>query len=66
VEETIFDYNVTEQELRFLYVKYTSKEDYLINTPVKKVMQDLYVLFRMREDTMRAGSIRKKLFEHAA
>jgi hypothetical protein len=63
---TIFDYDVTEQELSLLYIDCSSKEDYLRKTSPKKILQDLYVLFRMREDLVRAGSIRQKLFDKVA
>jgi len=63
---TIFDYDVTTQELKLLYVEQTTKEEYLQKKSPKKILQDLYVLFRMRDDLVRAGSLRKKLFEKAA
>jgi hypothetical protein len=63
---TIFDYKVSTQELKFLYVESTTKEEYLQKTSPKKILQDLYVLFRMRDDTVRAGSISKELFEKVA
>jgi hypothetical protein len=63
---TVFDYDVTTQELKLLYVEQTTKEEYLQKKSPKKILQDLYVLFRMRDDLVRAGSLRKKLFEKAA
>ena len=63
---TIFDYEATPQELSLLHVDSTNKEEYLKKTFAKKILQDLYVLFRMRDDYIRAGKIRKKLFEKAA
>lgn len=63
---TIFDYNISIQELKLLYVESTTKEEYLQKTSPKKILQDLYVLFRMREDLVRAGSVRKQLFEQVA
>jgi hypothetical protein len=66
IKETIFDYDITPQELKFLYIKYNTKEIYLEKTSPKKILHDLYVLFRMREDYIRAGTIRKKLFGNVA
>ena len=63
---TIFDYKATPQELSLLHVGSTTKKEYRKKTSAKKILQDLYVLFRMREDMVRAGTIRKKLFEKVA
>ena len=53
---TIFDYEVTLEELKHLFVKYMTKKEYIENTTYKKRLQDLYVLFKMRGDRVRAGS----------
>lgn len=63
---TIFDYNITDYELKLLYVDCKSREEYLQKTSSKKVLQDLYVLFRMREDVTRAGTIREKIMGKVA
>ena len=61
MEETIFDYDVTSHEY---FTKYKTKEEYLRHTLGKKRMHDLFVLFLMREDTFRAGEIRKLIFRN--
>ncbi len=66
MRNTIFDYDVTRDELKLLYIKCVTKEEYLEIATPKKILQDLYVLFRIREDFVRAGKIKKKLFEKAA
>jgi hypothetical protein len=66
MEETIFDYNVNQHELKLLYVRHRCKEDYIKSTPAKKILQDLYVLFKIREDVVRAGKISKMLFKETA
>jgi hypothetical protein len=48
------------------YIPKKSSEEYFQKTSPKKILRDLYVLFRMRDDLVCAGSIRKKLFEKAA
>jgi hypothetical protein len=58
---TIFDYEVTLEELKHLFVKYMAKKEYVENTTYKKRLQDLYVLFKMRGDRVRAGGNMNKL-----
>jgi hypothetical protein len=36
MEETIFDYDVTSHELKSLFTKHKTKEEYLRHTPGKK------------------------------
>jgi len=66
ITTTIFDFDVTAEELKFLYIETATKEEYLHKVSSKKILHDLYVLFRMREDYFHAGEIRKKLFGYAA
>ena len=47
---TIFDYNVTKDEIKNLFVNYFDSNEYIQHTSYKKRLQDLYVLFKMRED----------------
>jgi len=54
---TIFDYDVTQAEIKHLFVNYVDRGEYIQNTSYKKRLQDLYVLFKMREDKVRAGEI---------
>jgi hypothetical protein len=58
---TIFDYNVTLDEIRYLFVNYTDRDEYIQNTIYKRKLHDLYVLFKMREDNVRAGDIMNEL-----
>ena len=64
MEETIFDYGITAFELKSIFTKYKTKEEYLMHTTTKRRMHDLFVLFLMREDTFRAGEIRKVIFKN--
>ena len=64
MEETIFDYGVTPFELKSIFAKYRTREDYLKHTTTKRRMHDLFILFLMREDTFRAGEIRKVIFKN--
>ena len=63
---TVFDFDATDHELKLLYIGCKTREEYLLKASPKKILQDLYVLFRMREDYMLAGTIRKRLFEKVA
>ena len=47
---TIFDYDVTRDEIKHLFVNYFERDEYIQNTCYRKRLQDLYVLFKMRED----------------
>ena len=58
---TIFDYEVTVDEIRHLFVNYLDRDEYIQNTTYKKRLQDLYVLFKMREDKVRAGDVMNEL-----
>jgi regulatory protein YycH of two-component signal transduction system YycFG len=54
---TIFDFDVTQAEIKHLFVNYVDRGEYIQNTSYKKRLQDLYVLFKMREDKVRAREI---------
>ena len=54
---TIFDFDVTQAEIKHLFVNYVDRGEYIQNTSYKKRLQDLYVLFKMREDRVRASEI---------
>jgi hypothetical protein len=58
---TIFDYDVTLDEMKHLFVNFIDRDEYIKNTAYKKRLQDLYVLFKMREDKVRAGEIMNEL-----
>jgi hypothetical protein len=58
---TIFDYDVTLDEIKHLFVNYTKKDEYIQNTKNKRKLQDLYVLFIMREDKVRAVDVMNKI-----
>jgi len=65
MEKTIFDYNVSPKELRLLYISETSKDEYLKNTTLKGRLQDLYVLFKIRNDHEQASRIGLVLFNES-
>lgn len=58
---TIFDYEVTLDEITHLFVNYYDKQEYMQNTTYRRRLQDLYVLFKMREDRVRAGDVLNEL-----
>ncbi|OGV06614.1 MAG: hypothetical protein A2330_11955 [Ignavibacteria bacterium RIFOXYB2_FULL_36_7] len=60
---TIFDYEVTLDEITHLFVNYYDKQEYMQNTTYRRRLQDLYVLFKMREDRVRAGDVLHELNE---
>lgn len=64
-DNTVFDFDITPAELRLLFISDRDKKTYLLHTSHKKILQDLYVLFKIREDFVRAGTIGKKLFGQA-
>lgn len=57
---TIFDYDVTRDEIKNLFVNYFDRNEYIQNTSYKRRLQDLYVLFKMREDK-RAGEVMNEI-----
>ncbi|MFO7448176.1 MAG: hypothetical protein R6W90_17595 [Ignavibacteriaceae bacterium] len=54
VMESIFDHNVTERELDYLFVKYKNKDDYLRNTKNYSKYADLYLLYNFRGNGIKA------------
>jgi len=62
MEKTVFDYKIKLDELKCIYIKQTTKEEYLENTTTKKKLQDLYVLFKIRNDKKNANKIGIRLF----
>ena len=60
---TIFDYEVTLDEITHLFVNYYDTQEYMQNTTYRRRLQDLYVLFKMREDRVRAGDVLNELNE---
>ncbi len=61
MDVTIFDYDITRDEIKHLFVNYVNRGEYIQNTSYKKRLQDLYVLFKMREDKVRAGKIMSEI-----
>jgi hypothetical protein len=57
MNETIFDYNVNDDEKVYLHVKEKHKVSYFRRTSDKRKLYDLYVLFRMRNDDAKAQII---------
>jgi hypothetical protein len=62
---TIFDYDVTQDEIKHLFVNYFERNEYIQNTCYRKRLQDLYVLFKMREDK-RAGEVMNEIIQAKA
>jgi hypothetical protein len=63
MEVSIFDYKISKEELRLIFCPFTEKGEYLVNTSEKKRLHDLYLLFKIREDVLRAGKISEKIFK---
>ncbi len=59
--ETIFDHNVTEQELEYLHIKHNNEREYKENLGDYKRLSDLYVLFTMRNDDLKAQQYAEEL-----
>lgn len=52
--ESIFDHNVTDGELEYLFVKYRNKDDYETFTKSHGKYADLYLLYNLRGDITKA------------
>ncbi len=52
--ETIFDHNVTEQELEYLHIKQKEESEYKKGLGDYKRLSDLYVLFKTRNEEKKA------------
>jgi hypothetical protein len=61
MEETVFDYNLDEIEIKCLNVMNLNKETYLSNTKPFKRLADLYALFSMRRDWINCERIGAKI-----
>jgi hypothetical protein len=61
MKETIFDYDIKEHELRYLFVDPLDKEGYINNTSEQKKLHHLYILFLLREDKLNYLRIRSRL-----
>jgi hypothetical protein len=59
--ETIFDYNINEKEMAYIYISYKEKKSYLENTSIKKILHDLYLLFCIRDDIRNCSRIMKQI-----
>ena len=59
--ETIFNHNVTEQELEYLHIKVKNESEYKENLGDYKRLSDLYVLFTMRKDDLKAKEYAEEL-----
>ncbi len=59
--ETIFNHNITEQELEYLNIKQKNETDYKNNLGDYKRLSDLYVLFKMRNDEIKAQKYAEEL-----
>jgi hypothetical protein len=63
MEKTIFDYKISLEELKFLFIEQTTEEDYLKNTVAKRRLQDLYVLFKIRNNWKKVAKIGNRIFK---
>ena len=61
MNETIFDYNIKENELQYLFLNPLDKEGYINNTSEQKKLHHLYILFLIREDKLNCLRIRSRL-----
>ena len=61
MNETIFDHDINENELRYLFVDPLDKEGYLNSTSEQKKLHHLYILFLLREDRLNYLRIRSRL-----
>lgn len=59
--EAIFDYNVTEEELKLLFRTPYSREEYENKVNQDVAYGDLYRLCTLRNETSRANSYRDKI-----
>jgi len=57
MDETIFDYDVTDNEKMFMRIEYWDKEEYMKNTGTKRKLQNLYLMFVMRGEGDKAKII---------
>jgi hypothetical protein len=48
MNETVFDYGVTDNEKMFIRIEYWDKDEYMKNTSTKRKLQHLYLMFVMR------------------
>ena len=60
--KTIYDYNITKNELAYLLVK-ISETEYLKASTKQKKISDLYCLFRIRNDVESMERIEKSILE---
>ena len=58
--ESVFDYDVNENELNYLLIRH-NREEYLKNASKFKIYSDLYHLFKIRGNDSKAEEIYRKL-----
>ena len=59
--ETIFDFNVTEAELEYLWITHRTHDEYIKHTNDYSRLSDLFILFQLREDFEKAEFFKKKI-----
>lgn len=57
MSETIFDYDVTDNEKMFIRIEYWNKDEYMQNTSAKRKLRHLYLMFVMRGEGDKAKVI---------
>ena len=50
MDETIFDYDVKDNERMFIRIEYWDEDQYIENTSAERKLQHLYLMFVMRGD----------------
>ena len=48
MNETVFDYGISDNEKMFIRIEYWHKDEYEKNTGIKRRLQHLYLMFIMR------------------
>jgi hypothetical protein len=62
--KTIYDYDVTAQELDYLLIKQAKKE-YVASATKQKILSDLYCLFNIRNNFEGMDKIEKSIQERS-
>lgn len=59
--ETIFDFNVTEAELEYLWITHRTQEEYIKHANDYSRLSDLFILFQLRGNEEKAEYYRNKI-----
>jgi hypothetical protein len=61
MNEHIFSHDVTKGELKLLFIPEKEMSSYISNTPERKMLRDLYILFKIRGDEKNAMNVLQKI-----